>query len=336
VIPSQLQNPIFRFIKVGAKEKIPLEKEWTTNANYSYDNPLLLEHIKNGGNYGILCGRGGLIVIDADTPELEEAIKNNLPETFMVRTGGGGLHAYYLTDDQKKTVLQDNGGTHYGEIQGTGAQVIAPTSTHPSGRQYEVVGDHEIIYKARGGIKEALKEYHPTDKPDTNTIPPDNRPKIKLDILDVVSTTGMTKHGEEYWGAHPIHGAKTGDNFSINPSKEVWKCFHHDCGGNALNLLAQKEGIIRCGEQLRGDDFKKTVKIAREKYGLQDGDTYTPPPDAVEALPEISKFFDKENKFQPAWLADNITKNTKYATAIDTGEILYYEDGVYIKTVTKK
>ena len=94
-IPQQLQNTDFRFIKIQHGEKAPFEKKWQNEKNYTWNNPEFQQHINNGGNYGIVCGYGNLVVIDADKTKVIETIENNLPETFIVETGRGGKHFYY-------------------------------------------------------------------------------------------------------------------------------------------------------------------------------------------------------------------------------------------------
>ncbi|WP_299955122.1 hypothetical protein, partial [Methanoculleus sp.] len=48
-IPEQLRG--CRFILVKARDKPAIEKGWQTTANYTYDDPRLLQHIERGGNY---------------------------------------------------------------------------------------------------------------------------------------------------------------------------------------------------------------------------------------------------------------------------------------------
>jgi|TARA_R100000093_G_C1923633_1_gene66445 hypothetical protein len=55
---KQLQNEKFRFILLKPKNKIPFEKNWQTTVNYKFNDPKLLQHISNGGNYGVLGGYG--------------------------------------------------------------------------------------------------------------------------------------------------------------------------------------------------------------------------------------------------------------------------------------
>jgi len=53
---------------------------WQKN-NFRWNDTEFMNHVTNGGNYGIIGGFGNLILIDADSLEVNEICKN-LPETF--------------------------------------------------------------------------------------------------------------------------------------------------------------------------------------------------------------------------------------------------------------
>ena len=130
-VADRLKGYPFRFIKVAEFDKIPIDKGWQRQANYSYDDSKLLGHLKGGGNYGVCCGIGSLLVFDIDQVERlkELGILDKLPKTFTVRTRSGGLHLYYICKDfEKKMILYDSGNRHLGELQWLGAQVVGPSS----------------------------------------------------------------------------------------------------------------------------------------------------------------------------------------------------------------
>jgi len=106
--------------------------------------------------------------------------------------------------------------------------------------------------------------------------PVDYEPKgksVDIDILDVVPTDNLERKGKQLQGPHPIHGSKTGMNFTVDPEKNQWYCFHasHNCGGGPFEWIAVEEGIIECGSwsrgkgPLRGRKWSKTVKKAYER-----------------------------------------------------------------------
>ena len=57
-----------------------------------------------------------------------------LPDTMSVNTGGGGIHFWFKADDVRNTtVLAGFSGL---DIRGIGGYVVAPPSTHRSGKKY--------------------------------------------------------------------------------------------------------------------------------------------------------------------------------------------------------
>jgi len=94
-----------------------------------------------------------------------------------------------------------------------------------------------------------------------------------VDILDVVPTDNLEKKGKQLQGAHPVHGSKTGMNFTVDPDKNQWYCHRasHNCGGGPFEWIAVEEGIIDCGSwdrgrgPLRGEKWTKTVEAAYDR-----------------------------------------------------------------------
>ena len=112
-----------RFCKIRKATKKPFEEDWP-NKPYTWDE--IQEHIQKEQNYGVLCGYEGLIVIDADSQEVRDAVDKELPPTFKVETGSKGFHYYNICKDIKKKIVLQTAEKHYGEIQGPGAQVVGP------------------------------------------------------------------------------------------------------------------------------------------------------------------------------------------------------------------
>jgi hypothetical protein len=150
IIPEQLQNPEFRFIKL--KAKIPIEKKWQIKANYRYDDPSLLEWIQQGNNYGIVAGYGNLRIIDCDDTAFANEIRKKLPPTFEVKTGSGNSHFYIFCHYNKNHIFRDS----LGEYRANFYQAVAPGSLHPeTKKKYKVVHHHVPIYEIK---KERLLE----------------------------------------------------------------------------------------------------------------------------------------------------------------------------------
>ena len=103
-LPTQLQKEEFRFVKVQSKTKEPRGIGWQEKYspnNYAYDNPAFLKYLEAGWNYGVLGGRGGLVIIDADSEVINNLVKEKLPETFTVKSTHPKLyknHYYFILD----------------------------------------------------------------------------------------------------------------------------------------------------------------------------------------------------------------------------------------------
>jgi P4 family phage/plasmid primase-like protien len=270
-------------------------------------------HINIEKNYGVLCGYGGLIVIDCDTKELEEAITNTLPKTFKVRTGSGGLHIYYICKTIKKKIVLQNDDKHFGEVQSVGTQVVGPGSIHPNGNEYKVIDEGPIAEITQEqltlAVKPFMKEIKEEEIRTIRSLANYGSSDINsISISNVISTAGFKRAANgEYYGTNPWHGSETGMNFWINDSKNLAHCFRCNCGLNVAQAIALENGIIKnCYDKLSKDDFKKVLDIAREKYGLKE-----------KPRVEIRKIV-QENKDKIAqeeeFLLDCFTQFTDYLT----------------------
>ena len=153
-LPKQLKYPGFRFCLLKPKEKIPFEMNWQTKNNYKYDNPKLIEHIKNNGNIGIIAGYGNLRILDIDNVDYAQEIFSKLPETFTIKTGNNGYHIYFFSDYATNSVLKNN----IGEFRAIYMECVC-LGIHPNGNKYEVYKDVEIAQIQKEKVKEFLKPY---------------------------------------------------------------------------------------------------------------------------------------------------------------------------------
>jgi len=134
MIPRELQRPEFRFLLIPRGSKAPCEKAWTTTNNYRFDDPKLIAWLARGGNYGVCCGFGELVGIDADDPVISEIFEQHFGPTFRVRSGSGrGFHDYAIVHGMREKQLFELDGKHLGEAQYLGQQLVGPGSLHPSG-----------------------------------------------------------------------------------------------------------------------------------------------------------------------------------------------------------
>lgn len=94
-------------------------------------------------NIGIAIPRGHF-VLDIDIlkggfeslAKLQNDLDIDLPDTWIVLTGSGGNHYWYLTDKEIRNA--ENVGGYQGiDIRGVGGYVLAPPSLHKCGKRYE-------------------------------------------------------------------------------------------------------------------------------------------------------------------------------------------------------
>lgn len=267
------QNDELRFAKVRRGAKRPAERGWLTRG-YSYN--VIQAYARQFTNYGVLCGHGGLAVPDADSPELEEAIEKNLPETLTVQTGSGGKHYYYFCGEVRKRILLERYGEHFGEVQSHGQMVVGPGSIHPNGQRYEIIKDAPIVEVSYDALTDALRPLAVQKKEPKPYVLQGLRSPRAFDINAVAITWVLdtseyqrSANGELY-GPNPWHGSESGANTWVNEEKNVAYCFRHHAGIPVAKAIALNEGIVRaCDDVLSRDQFLRVLQIAQEKYGLQ-------------------------------------------------------------------
>ena len=283
-IPPQLRKEDFRFILLNGVSKRPLESKWTTFNNYKFDDPKLIQHMKTS-NYGVLCGKGNLAVLDIDDLDIIKKIEEVLPETFTIQTGSGKRHYYFIVNkDTQKIVFNKTIGEvtyHYGELQAEGAQVVGVGSIHHDTKQrYTIIKDLPISNLTTVKINLLKQIYCDKDyttknikiNGDANKSEIENDIEKQVSITNIFPVTSLKPSKDEYYGEHPIHGSTGGMNFFINPGKNLWHCFRCDSGGGVALAIAVKENIIDCRKAkgaLNKEDFKKVLTVAEDKYGYK-------------------------------------------------------------------
>lgn len=129
-------NKAFRVIKNG---KRPLITDWRKGES----DEIVQAHVDQGGNWGLLCGIDGLIVIDCDnhkenqktgSENLDEYVRKHnldLPVTYTVVTPSGGIHLYYKMPEeyQDKLFHQNINALPSIDFQYKGRYVVGTNST---------------------------------------------------------------------------------------------------------------------------------------------------------------------------------------------------------------
>jgi len=358
-IPKQLKNKKFRFIKIVPGKKRPVEDDWAKSNNYKFNEPEFQEYLKTAKSYGVVCGYGNLAIIDCDTQEVAQEILMRLPETFIVKTGSGGLHFYYIIKDlDKKIVMQKydketKEEKHYGEIQFDGAQCIGASSLHPSGKHYEIFKDSSIKEITKERLLEVIKNF----------INEEEEPEFVINEgldWDIAPLLAYLKGGfkerkskQGVWqGTHPVHGSTTGTNLEIDTNKNLWHCFRCHTGGDTASLISVLEKLVPCDECTKNFSksakgrklFKKILKISEKKYGYVNTREYV-----AETTKKISKK-DKAGllaKYKVYYTTDSGAVKIAYPNLVEliqkehgefllisdksnkTKDIYYYKDGFF-------
>ncbi len=76
------------------------------------------------------------------------------------------------------------------------------------------------------------------------------------DIVDVVSGyVELKQKGRNFFGLCPFHDEKT-PSFSVNPDKQIFKCFGCGAGGGSINFVMELEKL----------EFVDSVKKLAQNY----------------------------------------------------------------------
>jgi hypothetical protein len=226
----QLRNEEFRFYLVRWNSKIPIEKNWNTTKNYAFNNPTLLSHLDSGGNYGIVTGRGGLIVVDFDCPTYYAELRNRLWDfrTFTVRTAGKKLpHLYYYLEGSmiSKKGINNESGERVCDIQASKSGVIAPGSMIDK-NAYCITLDKPIMTIELKQLEHVFNTTFDTineNKTSNNSKVVEDKNACEASV-NLLLRLGLkrTNTGLFQCAHHPMHG--TG-NLSVMPSGML-HCFH--------------------------------------------------------------------------------------------------------------
>lgn len=153
-VPQQLVDAGCRFIRVQEREKKAIDRDWQTKHNYGADDKFLLNHLRRGGNYGVMCGPE-TIIIDCDDAKLHPYIEPFRDSFTVTSSGNGKMHLYLRCPDapREKFILHDpTTGEAIGDVRGpnTPFYVVGPGSTHPSGAVYTATGAsvQEVSWRA--------------------------------------------------------------------------------------------------------------------------------------------------------------------------------------------
>jgi len=116
-----------------------------------------------------------------------------------------------------------------------------------------------------------------------------------LNPVPIANTGPFRTHSSNGQGPHPIHGGTStpdseSTNFGVDRSNG-WKCWAHEDGGGALQLIAVIEGIRECGNasDVMQDpvDALRTCLAARDKHAPATLRDETPPTVVLKGVLEV-------------------------------------------------
>src|SRR3990167_4594121 len=224
-IPEPLQNPEFRFYLVAKDKKIPIEPKFNTENCYGFFQPKLLNHLLRGGNAGVICGYGNLIVIDFDDLDYQNEKAPLLPKTFTCRSARKGLkHFYYILKGDMISKIGIGVDKRLCDIMGNKSPINCPPSSI-NGKIYFVVDEtpiQEIDYETLSKIFGiGLQKRH------LNTeINYEPQPLKVQETIDTLKRLGVLRAKANRFHC-PFHESNGSGNLCIFPSGKI-KCFHCD------------------------------------------------------------------------------------------------------------
>jgi len=224
-IPDPLQKPEFRFYLIAKDSKIPIEKKFNTDNCYMFFQPKLLNHLLKGGNIGVICGKGNLIVVDFDNADYQKEKEPLMPKTFTCRSAGKGLkHFYYILKGDMISKIGMGIDKRLCDIQADKSPITCPPSSI-NGKLYSVVDDtpiQEIDYETLSKIFGiGLQKRHL--KVEINY---ESQPQKVQEAIDTLKRLGVKRATANRFHC-PFHESNGTGNLGIMPDGKL-KCFH--CG----------------------------------------------------------------------------------------------------------
>ena len=83
--------------------------------------------------------------------------------------------------------------------------------------------------------------------------------RSRADIIEVISRyVSLKRRGRNYFGLCPFHSEKTA-SFSVNPEKQIFKCFGCGTGGSSIDFIMEIEKL----------DFVESIRYLADQYSVE-------------------------------------------------------------------
>src|SRR5208283_2759632 len=275
IIPDTLINTRARFVLVRPMAKNAIETEWQTVNNYAADDPCLLEHLRRGGNYGVLS-HNGVCQMDIDDNVKFKETGIQLPNSFTVTRGDSRRGHYYFTCSDCPPESREKFALTFGDVRlGGNWYVVGPGCRHPSGDMYRIHTNLPLANVKYNVFENIISRFGIAKRK------PHSMPRkaysgdrswgdlLEMRCEEIAPPDNVVTYTKGVLGSHPFHGSETGTNFDIDIKKNAWICRRHNSGGGPLELYAMKYGIIQCDEVGPGclNDHWAEVFAALKKDG---------------------------------------------------------------------
>lgn len=255
-LPERLKQRGIRFVLLERQGKKPFQQSWQ-NKIVEFDCPELLNHLQNGGNYGVLGGgEKKLILVDFDNEQIEKELIKKLPETFTVKTGSGRLHLYYISNECKSFKIFDEDLNTLCDVQGDGKQVVGANSIHPNGNKYELIKDIDLAYIDYSELKANIIPYDKKPKKELPKEEPKQKPSEDNDFISTLKSY-----------------VKIPDllrDLGIDTSRNPTECpFHSSKGGKCLGFKDETAHCFHCEESWNIFSLVKKAKDFTSKEAIE-------------------------------------------------------------------
>lgn len=187
--------------------------------------PNIRQWIEDGGNYGVVArDTNNLVIFDSDAKLFSAILRDKLPNTFTVESGGAGFgeHWYYKCKDMLQNASWD---TPEGSIRTGGTNgwfVVGPGSRHgETGDKYNIKNDTDVATVSTEELESVIEVLDNIDTQDKETSSQTPTPSTTTSNTDgplgfikrddkrseIQAVLNSGSHKEKCWMVGWLHGA---------------------------------------------------------------------------------------------------------------------------------